>query len=307
MLIALLTFGVIFLLFASGGLLLFYREAMLKRISEVIDPQIKRPGKRSLMDTIQQTGSSLGGVVEHFEHVLPKSQAEVSVVSQRLIRAGYRNESAVKIFYGMKVLLPLILVILAAVTGLAHMLSPFFVYATALGLGFLGPDFWLGRQITKRQKHITRGLPDVLDLLVICIEAGLSLDQATARTAMELQSAQPELCDELHVVVLEQRAGRPRGEAWKHLADRTGVESLRNMVSMLIQSEQLGTSIAKTMRVHGDTLRTQRVQQVEEQAAKTSVKLVFPLVFFIFPALFLVVLGPAVLVMIDSFKALTNQ
>ena len=110
MLIAILTFGVIFLLFASGGLLLFYREAMLKRISEVIDPQVKKASKRSLLDTIQQTGSSLGGVVEHFEHVLPKSQAEVSVVSQRLIRAGYRNESAVKVFYGMKVLLPLLLV-----------------------------------------------------------------------------------------------------------------------------------------------------------------------------------------------------
>jgi len=307
MLIAVLTFGVIFLLFASGGLLLFYREAMLKRISEVIDPQVRKTQKRSLMDTIQMTGSSLGGVVEHFEHVLPKSQAEVSVVSQRLIRAGYRNESAVKVFYGMKVLMPLLLVIIAVVTGLAHALSPFFVYAMALGLGFLAPDFWLGRQITKRQKAITRGLPDVLDLLVICIEAGLSLDQATARTSVELLNAQPALCDELNVVVLEQRAGRPRADAWKHLAERTGVESLRNMVSMLVQSEQLGTSIAKTMRVHADTLRTQRVQQVEEQAAKTSVKLVFPLVFFIFPALFLVVLGPAVLVMIDSFKALTNQ
>jgi tight adherence protein C len=307
MLIALITFGVIFILFASGGLLLFYREAMLKRISEVIDPQVKKASKRSLLDTIQQTGSSLGGVVEHFEHVLPKSQAEVSIVSQRLIRAGYRNESAIKVFYGMKVLLPLLLCIIAAVTGLAHALSPFFVYATALGLGFLGPDFWLGRQITKRQKGITRGLPDVLDLLVICIEAGLSMDQATARTAVELANAQPELCDELNVVVLEQRAGRPRADAWKHLSERTGVESLRNMVSMLVQSEQLGTSIAKTLRVHADTLRTQRVQQIEELAAKTSVKLVFPLVFFIFPALFLVVLGPAVLVMIDSFKALTNQ
>lgn len=306
MLIALLTFGVVFLLFTSGGLLLFYREAMLKRISEVIDPQVKKSRQRSLLDTIQQTGSSLGGVVEHFEHVLPKSQAEVSVVSQRLIRAGYRNESAIKVFYGMKVLMPLLLCVIALVTGLAHMLSAFFVYATALGLGFLAPDFWLGKQITKRQKRIERGLPDVLDLLVICIEAGLSLDQATARTAVELESAQPELCDELNVVVLEQRAGRPRSEAWKHLADRTGSDSLRNLVSMLVQSEQLGTSVAKTMRVHGDTLRTQRVQQVEEQAAKTSVKLVFPLVFFIFPALFLVVLGPAVLVMIDSFKALTN-
>lgn len=307
MLIAILTFGVVFLLIASGGLLLFYREAMLKRISEVIDPKVKKSRQRSLLHTIQQTGSSLGGVVEHFEHVLPKSRAEVSVVSQRLIRAGYRNESAVKVFYGMKVLLPLILCLIALVTGLAHLLSAFFVYATALGLGFLGPDFWLGRQIAKRQKRIDRGLPDVLDLLVICIEAGLSLDQATARTAVELKNAHPDLCDELNVVVLEQRAGRPRGDAWKNLADRTGSDSLRNLVSMLVQSEQLGTSIAKTMRVHGDTLRTQRVQQIEELAAKTSVKLVFPLVFFIFPALFLVVLGPAVLVMIDSFKALTSQ
>jgi tight adherence protein C len=307
MLIAILTFGVVFLLIASGGLLLFYREAMLKRISEVIDPKVKKSRQRSILDTIQQTGSSLGGVVEHFEHVLPKSQAEVSVISQRLIRAGYRNESAIKVFYGMKVLLPLLLCLIALVSGLAHLLSAFFVYATALGLGFLGPDFWLGRQITKRQKRIERGLPDVLDLLVICIEAGLSLDQATARTAVELENAHPDLCDELNVVVLEQRAGRPRGDAWKNLADRTGCDSLRNLVSMLVQSEQLGTSIAKTMRVHGDTLRTQRVQQIEELAAKTSVKLVFPLVFFIFPALFLVVLGPAVLVMIDSFKALTNQ
>jgi tight adherence protein C len=305
--IVLFTFGVIFLLFASGGLLLFYREAMLKRISEAIDPQSARPKGRSLLQTIQQTGSSLGGVVEHFEHVLPKSQSEVSVVSQRLIRAGNRNESAVKVFYGMKVIAPVLLATIVAVSGLSHVFSPFFVYVLALGLGFLGPDFWLGRQITKRQKKITKGLPDVLDLLVICIEAGLSLDQATARTAEELSGAQPELCDELTVVVLEQRAGRPRAEAWKHLAERTGVESLRNMVSMLVQSEQLGTSIAKTLRIHADTLRTQRVQAIEEQAAKTSVKLVFPLVFFIFPALFLVVLGPAVLIMIDSFKSLTNQ
>jgi tight adherence protein C len=306
MAITIFTFGVIFLLFASGGLLLFYREAMLKRISEAIDPQNK-PAKRSLMDTIAQTGTSLGGMVEHFEHVLPRSQAEVSVVSQRLIRAGIRNESAVKVFYGMKVLAPLALTAVVFFTGLAHMMSPFFVYVTALGLGFLGPDFWLGKQISKRQKKITKGLPDVLDLLVICIEAGLSLDQATARTAEELSNAQPELCDELTVVVLEQRAGRPRAEAWKHLAERTGVDSLRNLVSMLVQSEQLGTSIAKTLRIHADTLRTQRVQAIEEQAAKTSVKLVFPLVFFIFPALFLVVLGPAVLIMIDSFKALTSQ
>jgi tight adherence protein C len=161
--------------------------------------------------------------------------------------------------------------------------------------------------ISSRQKKLQRGLPDVLDLLVICIEAGLSLDQATARTAEELKTAQPELCDEFGVLVLEQRAGRARSDAWKHLAERTAVESLRNLVSVLVQSEQFGTSVAKTLRQHADTLRAQRIQHVEEMAAKTTVKLVFPLVFFIFPALFLVVLGPAVLLMMDSFKTFLDH
>jgi tight adherence protein C len=151
----------------------------------------------------------------------------------------------------------------------------------------------LGRQIKKRQDKIRRGLPDVLDLLIICIEAGLSLDQSTARAAQELAKAQPEMCDELTIVVLEQRAGRPRGEAWKHLAERTDLDCVRSLVSMLIQSEQLGTSIGKTLRTHSDTLRVQRVQAVEEAAAKLTIKLLFPLVLFIFPALFVVVLGPA--------------
>ena len=295
-------FCVIFLLIGSGGLLLFYRETMLQRISEVINP---RPKPKSLLSTIQKTGISIGGVVETFEHVLPKSQAEVSVILQRLIRAGYRNESAVRLFYGFKVLVPILLCGIALFSGLGD-LSPLFVYIGALGFGFLVPDFWLGRQITKRQSALRRGLPDVLDLLVICIEAGLSLDQATARTAEELQTAQPELCDELRVVVLEQRAGRARSEAWKHLVERTDVDCIRNLVSMLVQSEQFGTSVAKTLRVHSDTLRTQRVQAVEEMAAKTTVKLVFPLVLFIFPSLFLVTLGPAVISMIESMKSL-NQ
>jgi tight adherence protein C len=300
---AIFAFCVVFLLIASGLLLLFYREAMLQRISDAINPH---PKQRTLLGAIQQTGSSIGGVVEQFQNVLPKSQAEVSVVLQRLNRAGYRNESAVKIFYGCKVIVPLLLCALALVTGLAAM-GPFFVYASALGLGFLAPDFWLGRQISNRQKRIRRGLPDVLDLLVICIEAGQSLDQATARTAQELTKAQPDLCDELGILVLEQRAGRARSEAWKHLAERTAVDSIRNLVAMVVQSEQFGTSIAKTLRVHAETLRTQRVQAVEEMAAKTSVKLVFPLVLFIFPALFLVTIGPAVILMMESFKSLFNK
>jgi tight adherence protein C len=292
-----ITFVVIFVLLGSGLLLLFYREAMIKRISEVINPQTKQ---RSLMETIQQTGTSLGGMVEHFEQVMPKSQAEVGVAQQRLVRAGFREDSAVKVLYGAKFLLPITLLAIAFLTGLVAK-NTFLACAFSLGIGFLIPDFYLGHLITKRQKAIHKGLADVLDMLVICIEAGLSLDQATARSAAELVKAQPEISDELQMVVLEQRAGRPRSEAWRRMADRTGVDSVRNLVSMLVQSEQLGTSVAKTMRVHGDTLRTQRVQQVEEEAAKTSVKLVFPLVFFIFPSLFVVLLGPAVLIMIDSY------
>ena len=188
-------------------------------------------------------------------------------------------------------------------TGLASQ-NPLFIYIACLGLGFLAPDFWLGRQIKNRQAKIRRGLPDVLDMLVICVEAGLSLDQATARTAEELRQSQPILSDELGVVALEQRAGSARSEAWKHLADRTGLDIVRNLVSMLVQSEQFGTSIAKTLRVHSDTLRTKRVQEIEEKAAKLSVKLLFPLVLFIFPSLFVVVLGPAVILMADSFKSL---
>ena len=292
------SFVVVFLLIASGGLLLFYRQAMVQRLSSVVIP---RPKRGDLMDVLQQTGTQLGEKVGRLDRVLPKSDAEVSIVEKRLIRAGYRNESAVKVFYGAKVLIPLLLCLIAIVTGIANA-SPFFAYATALGLGFLLPDFWLGRQISKRQKQIRLGLPDALDFLVICIEAGLSMDQATARTAEELRLARPALSDELDIVVLEQRAGRVRSEAWRQFADRTDVNTVRILVSVLVQSEQLGTSVAKTLRIHSETLRTQRRQQIEEQAAKTSVKLVFPLVFFIFPSLFVVTLGPEMIIMAQSFR-----
>ncbi len=300
---AFLTFGAVFLLFASGGVLLFYREVMLKRISEAISPNREQ---KTLISSIKKTGFSIGHIVERFEQMMPKSDQEVSVMLQRLTRAGYRNEHAMKIFYGCKVLTPLTLSALAMVSGVAHF-GPFFVYLMTLGGGFILPDFWLGKKISARQKRLQRGLPDVLDLLVICMEAGLSLDQATARSAQELRASQPDLCDELGLVVLEQRAGRARSEAWKKMAERTGVDSLRNLVSMLVQTEQFGTSIAKMLRVHADTMRTQRVQVIEEMAAKTSVKLVFPLVLFIFPALFLVTLGPAAILMVESFSSMAKH
>jgi len=295
--VVILAFCGVFVLITSLGLLLFYRVAMVKRISLAVGP---RKGNSTRPGAWQNAGSSFGAVVETLEKVVPKTQAEVSVVQQRLIRAGYRSDSALKYFYGSKVLAILLLCTGVSITGLISQ-SPFIFYAAAIGLGYLAPDFWLGKKISSRQSRIRLTLPDLLDLLVICVEAGLGLDQATARAAQELAATHPVIADELDIVVLEQRAGRPRSDAWRHMAERTDVAVVRNLVSMLVQSEQFGTSIAKTLRTHAETLRTQRIQTVEEMAAKTTVKLIFPLVLFIFPCLFLVTLGPAIILIMEEF------
>lgn len=297
MTIALLAFICVFLLIASAGMLIFYRQSMVKRISTVV-AQTERV---SFSQTLRGAGTSIGSMVKQFERVVPKSQAEASVAQQRLIRAGYRKDSSLSFFYGTKLAVPLVLCILVFFSGIGSG-NPIFMYIAAAGLGYLIPDFWLGRKIKARQSAVRLGLPDVLDMLVICVEAGLGLDQATARAAQELAAAHPALCDEMNIVVLEQSAGRARSDAWKHLAERTDVPSVRSLVSTLIQAEQYGTSVAKTLRTHSETLRTQRIQQVEELAAKTTIKLIFPLVLFIFPCLFLVTLGPAAIVMADAFK-----
>ena len=299
--LATIVFFLIFLLIAGLGMAMTTRANISERLSAVISPEVKQT---SFLGNLKDSGFSVSSVVQRFSNIIPKSKAEASVVQQRMIRAGYRSAGANRLFNGTKVVTPLILV--ALVITFARD-SSFVMYIAALGLGFLAPDFWLGRQIKKRQAKIRRGLPDVLDLLIICIEAGLSMDQATIRTTQELSMAQPVISDELSMVVLEQRAGRPRSEAWKNLSDRTDVDVIRNLVTVLVQAEQFGTSIAKTLRTHSDTLRTQRIQKVEEMAAKTTVKLIFPLVLFIFPSLFLVVLGPAAILMSESFKQMFNK
>jgi tight adherence protein C len=299
MILALTAFLSIFLLVASFGLLVFYREAMLARLSTALSPDLAR--KTKLVRFIELSSKTSQTVITPFEKMLPRSPDEVNVVQKRLIRAGYRKESHVNLFYAAKVLVPISLAVLATITG-AYDFGPFFVYALAFGLGFLLPDFWLGNRIKARQLKVRMSLPQTLDLMVICIEAGLSIDQATVRVADEIQLSAPALSDELSLVNLEQRAGRPRADAWRNLAERTDVPVVRSLVSILIQADQFGTSVAKTLRVHSDTLRTQRRQQAEEQAAKTTVKLVFPLVFFIFPSLFVVALGPAMIIMFESFE-----
>jgi tight adherence protein C len=299
--LALFAFLAIFLLIGSAGLLIFYRAAMMQRLSAVIAPHVAGEGWWSRFKP-NRAGESIKAVVQPFDKVLPKSPQEVSVTQKRLIRAGYREDAHVRILFGAKVVTPLLLCVVVPISGVTHQFSPFYAYVLALGLGYLAPDFWLGRRIKRRQTNIRLGLPDFLDLMVVCIEAGLSLDQALSRSAGEMQASQPELSDEMKLVILEQRHGRPRLDCWRNLAERVDLEIVRTLVASIVQADQFGTSIAKTLRVYSDSLRTRRRQQVEEMAAKTAVKLVFPLVFFIFPTLFVVALGPTMLAIGDAFQ-----
>jgi len=300
MALALIAFVAVFLLVASGLLLVFYRDATTRRMASVVSPQAEAATLVDRLLRLRST-STVESIIQPFQKVLPRSPQEVSVVQKRLIRAGYRRDAYVNIFYGAKVLTPLLLVALVTVTRV-YQYGPFFVYALAGALGFLAPDFWLGNRISRRQANIRVGLPEALDLLVICAEAGLGLDQSMVRVAEEMQLSQPEISDEFGLTLLEQRAGRTRTEAWKNLAERTNVDSVRAMVATLVQADHFGTSVSKTLRGYSDTLRVQRRQQVEEVAAKTPVKLVFPLVFFIFPALFVVTLGPSVITLLEGFE-----
>ena len=162
-------------------------------------------------------------------------------------------------------------------------------------IGYLGPDIWLTSRVKARQRLLRRALPDGLDLLVICVEAGIGVDQALLRVSEELALAHPVLSDELRQVNFEMRVGKTRLDAMRELACRTGLDDIKALVSMLIQTERFGTSVAQSLRIHSDELRIKRRQRAEEQAAKTTVKMVPALVFFIFPALMVVILGPAII------------
>jgi tight adherence protein C len=296
--LALFAFLAAFLLISSLGALLFHRQNTLRRLSKVA----ARAVDASLLQSIAPTPRSrIEQLVKPFQKVVPRSSEDVTTLQKRLTRAGYREHKYVNIFYSSKALVPALLCILATVTQV-YTYAPLFVYALAAGLGFMAPDFWLSNRISARKLKLRLGLPEALDLIVICVEAGLSMDKATMRTSEELRISQPAIADELNLVYLEQRAGRPRGEAWKHLGDRTDVDNIRSLASILIQADKFGTSIGKTLRAHSETLRTRRKQDAEEQAAKTTVKLVFPLVLFIFPSLFVVTLGPSMIIMFEGFS-----
>ena len=222
-------------------------------------------------------------------------------LNYRLTLAGYRDPGAADTFLSFKVLCPVIGIGLATFFGSDNFLFAALFLAV---VGFFAPDLYLFRAIGQRKVKIGRALPDVLDLLVICMEAGLGIDQATLKIAQETARIYPELSEELFIVGYEQRAGKPRLDAWRSMSERVDLDTIRQFVAMLVQTDRLGTPIAKALGTFADSLRTKRLLMAEEQAAKTTVKLIFPLAIFIFPALFIVLLGPGVLTVL---KALENQ
>ena len=233
------------------------------------------------------------GVLKRLGDKAPKSPKELGNLRLRLVQAGFRRDEALTIFFGIRVLFALGLFMLFASSLL--MKPNLTVALGGLGLGYILPGMVLARMAKRRSHRIRLSLADMLDLLVVSVEAGLGLDQALTRVGSELAFAYPELADELRLINLELRAGKPRSEALRNLADRTGVDDLSALVTMLIQTDKFGTSVSASLRVYSETLRTKRRQRAEEAAAKTGVKMVFPLVLCIFPAVWVVTIGPAVI------------
>ncbi len=227
--------------------------------------------------------------------IVPASPKDVTVMQRRLIRAGLRGPNALKILYGSKLVLgiALPLVMTAAVWGsAAEAFNKFMAVMAAAGIGFFGPNEYVNWMSRRRQRQIRRALPNALDLMVVCVESGLGLDQAILQVAKELEHAHPEISEEFAMVNIELKAGKRRPEALRNLADRTAVDDLKKLVAVLIQADRFGTGVAQSLRAHSDFMRVQARQAAEEKAAKLGVKLVFPIFFCILPSLFVVTVGP---------------
>jgi tight adherence protein C len=237
-------------------------------------------------------------VFEVLGNASPISEEGGSPTHRELVAAGFRSESALTVFSGIRfaacLVLPLITFTYRFTSG-GTRTSTLMLTAAAAGFGYMGPGIVLERLVKRRQKQLRLSLPDALDLMVVAVEAGLGLDQAIYYTAKELSVAHKDLCQELSLMGLEVRAGTKRADAFRNLADRTGEDELKKLVSMLIQTDRFGTSVADSLRTHSDYMRVRRRQDAEERAAKVGVKLVFPIFFCILPSMMLVSAGPGIL------------
>jgi tight adherence protein C len=284
---------------------------LLYRPQSAATERLKQLGARNAMPTAQATlVEDEGRVAEIAERLasplsrlLPPSAAEAKKLQKQLMQAGFRSSSAPLIFRGIHFAFmagfPAVVALICAI--LARPINGAVLWIlSAFVVGFFLPRYALRRMIRSRQQLLRWGLADALDLMVISIEAGLGLNAAMMKVSSELKEVHPEISDEFELANLEIRVGRDRDEALRNLAERTGVDDLRSLVAMLIQTDKFGTSIAKAIRAFSDSLRTKRRQRAEQAAQKAAVKLLFPLACFLFPTLFIAILGPAALQLIDT-------
>ena len=285
------------LLFLTVALVVFSFGAAAYAPSSVLGARLRSLSGQRAQQQKPKFKERLEQALDPLSKAIPLSPSEVSRARQWLIQAGYRDRRHLTIYVGSRVLLAFVglmtVLVFSGVKSLPLMIS-------VAAFGFFLPRFALKRMIKQRQQRITLGLPDALDLTVICVEAGLALDQALMRVGEDLHHAHPELSDEFHMVNLEMRAGKPRAEALRNLTARTGVDDIRALVATLVQTDRFGTSVAQALRVHSDSLRTERRQRAEEQAAKTTIKMVVPLVLFILPSIIFVTLGPAIIQLVRT-------
>jgi tight adherence protein C len=301
LLLPLLGFMFVTLLVVAAAMMLAPRTSVAvdRRLGEIAARHASYAGggpSRRL--AVVRTLKSLGNMT-------PQSPSELTKLQRRLVSAGFRDPDSIKVFIGIRVGCA-ILAFLAAATPI--FMAPNLLLALgAAALTYVVPPIVLARLAKRRQHRVRLSLPDALDLLVVSVEAGLGLDQAIQRVGEELAFAHSDLSDEMRLINLEMRAGKDRSEALRNLADRTQVDDVAALVAILVQTDKFGTSVAQSLRVHSDVLRTKRRQRAEEAAAKTGAKMVFPLVFCIFPAVYVVTLGPAAIKIIELFTKLGNR
>jgi len=301
------------LLLAGIGVVQLLRTSSRKRaLLEKVQASSQDVMFGATTGTVDSSSSGISGWITDLIGQLGKSVAKDKVADHTLLRpkflkAGIRSEKAPAVFWGVKIIMALVLPLGFL---LFRFMAPHVVISPTMGIGiitvlalagFYLPDLWLSNTIQKRRQTILKGFPDALDLLVVCVEAGMGLDGAINRVAKESKSNNKTLSDELHLFTLEIRAGMARKDALKNLAMRTDLEEMNNLVTLLIQTEKFGTSVSQALKVFSDSMRTQRFQRAEEKAAKIPVKLLFPLILFIFPSLFVAILGPAVISIYQTF------
>ena len=286
--------------FLAIGVIVFAFGAAAVTPSSVLGSRLREIGwQRPAVQAKPAIRERMQQALDPLSRALPLSPADVSKTRALLIQAGYRSPQHASIYNGLRVLFAVLgFLSVFLFTGFS---SPLLLVGVT-AFGFFIPRFMLKKKLQERQRRIRLGLPDGLDLTVICVEAGLSLDQAMMRVGEDLRTAHPELSGEFHLFDLETRAGKPRPEALRNLSDRTGVDDIRALVGTLIQTDRFGTSVAQALRVHSDSLRTERRQRAEEQAAKTTVKMIIPLVLFVMPSLIFVTVGPAVIQLLHIFQ-----